>query len=240
MVIKWWMLIGGLLLQAAIAGASMEVPPVLRIYGPGGPHHVLAECAELFRERHGVEVAVIKALPYELDQKVDENGDLYFGGAECMLEDFDRRNPGVLDMATVEKLHPRRIGIIVRKGNPLEIGGIEDLKGEGVEILEVKLENMGRFYSISTSNIRRFAYTGQQGTAAWLSTPSIDAWVTYKTWHVGLESESDFIEILGDTGLRFTPMALTQKTPHRQEAMQFIKFLKSQEAHQIFIQHGWE
>jgi accessory colonization factor AcfC len=243
MPVKVWICIGGLLLYAATVAASMEVPArVLRIYGPGGPHHVLAECAELFGERHGVDVTVIKALPYELDQKVREDGDIYYGGAECMLEEFDGRNPGVLDMSTVEKLHPRRIGIVVRKGNPLNIEGVEDLDAEGIEILDVKLENMRQLHNASglSSNLRRYAYTGQQGTVAWLSTPTIDAWVTYKTWYVRLVAESDFIEIPGDAGLRFTPMALTHRTPHRQEAMQFIDFLKSREAHQIFVQHGWE
>lgn len=243
MKIKRWLLFGVLLLQVATAGATTkDTSKTLRIYGPGGPHHVIEECAVLFQKQHGVNVEVVKALPYKLDQHLREDGDLYYGGAEYMLEGFDRRNPGVLDMTSVVKLHPRRIGIIVRKGNPLSIEGVDDLTKNKVGLLDVKLENMRHFHGAESGlslNIRQFEYTGKQGAEAWLATPEIDAWVTYKTWHLTLQAESDFIAIPGNIGLRFTPMALTQRTQNGYEAKQFIAFLQSAEARRIFKQHGW-
>jgi accessory colonization factor AcfC len=66
-----------------MATASTDMSnKVLRVYGPGGPHHVLQECADLFHKRSGVEVAVIKALPHDLKRKLHEDGDIYYGGAE--------------------------------------------------------------------------------------------------------------------------------------------------------------
>jgi accessory colonization factor AcfC len=243
MSVKGWVLIGSLLLCAASARASTEESTKrLLVYGPGGPHHVIEECAKLFEERHGIDVAVFKAMPLELGQKLRENGDIYYGGAEYMLEGFNRRHPGVLDMTSAEKLHPRRMGVLVRKGNPLNIKGTEDLRQKEVAILDVKLENMRHFHGAPaglSSNIRKFEYTGQQGAAAWLSTPEIDAWVTYRSWHFFLEAESDFIEIPGDAGLRFTPVALTRQTQNREAALQFISFLKSEEARRVFEKHGW-
>ncbi len=232
-----------LLLPAATASAtSNESDRILRVYGPGGPHHVIEECAALFTEKHGVKVAVVKAFPHDLEQRLRADGDIYYGGAEYMLEGFDRRNPGLLDMVSADTLHPRRIGIIVRKGNPLGIDGIEDLKHHEVDLLDVKLENMRHFHGTEgglSFNIRSFAFTGQQGVDAWLATPEIDAWVTYKSWHFTLEEHSDFIEIPGESGLRHTPIALTTHTPLRQEAMAFITFLKSDEGRQVFEKHGW-
>jgi accessory colonization factor AcfC len=243
MFVKIGLFFGLLLLQAATVGSStVDLGVTLHVYGPGGPHHVIEECAELFQERHGVNVKVVKALPHNLERRLREDGDLYYGGAEYMLEGFDRRNPGLLDMTSVEMLHPRRIGIIVRKGNPLRIGGVDDLKLEEVGILDVKLENMRHFHGVASGlsyNINRFEYTGKQGAEAWLDALEIDAWVTYKTWHLTLQAESDFVEIPGAAGLRFTPMALTQRTDKRQAAMQFIAFLKTEEARRIFEQHGW-
>lgn len=240
MSVKCWVFVAILLLYAATVGASTEVSTrVLRVYGPGGPHHVIKECAQLFSARHGV---IVQVKPHDLKQQLDEDVDIYYGGAEYMLEDFALRNPGVLDITTLENLHPRRIGILVREGNPLKIMGTEDLREEGVDLLDVQLENMRHLHGAPSglsSNIRHFAYTGQQGVNAWRSSPELDAWVTYKTWHLALEAESDFIEIPGAAGLRYTPMALTQQTPHRQEAMNFISFLKSAEARQIFKEHGW-
>lgn len=243
MSFKRLVLISGLLLAVATGAAGETSSKVLRAYGPGGPHHVLEECAELFKARHGVEVDIIRVLPHELERRLPEDGDLYFGGAEYMLEEFDRRNPGIIDLGTVARLHPRRIGIIVRKGNPLDIQGLEDLQQEGVDLLDVKLENMRHFHLESDNghgNIRRFEYTGQRGVAAWRSAPELDAWITYRSWHATLGDQADFIEIPGDEGLRYTPMALTHRTPHRAAAAAFISFLKSDEARRIFIEHGWD
>ena len=240
---KGWLIGFVLLLQAVSAGASMdESPRMLRVYGPGGPHHVIAECAELFKERHGTDVAVIKALPHELERRLHEDGDLYYGGAEYMLVDLVDRHPELLDLSTAEYLHPRRIGVIVRKGNPHGIQSFSDLSGDSIDLLDVKLEQMRKFHGDGpgpSSNIRSFVFTGQQGVTAWLTTPEIDAWVTYRSWHLWLEQAADFVAIPGPAGLRYTPMALTRKTPNRDEAIKFLTFLKSRDARQIFEKHGW-
>ena len=69
--------------------------------------------------------------------------------------------------------------------------------------------------------------------------PDLSRLLRHKTWHMTLQKESDFIEIPGEIGVRFTPMALTQRTQNKVEANQFIAFLKSTKARQIFEQHGW-
>lgn len=238
------LLVAGLLLQATRAGASSEESvTILRAYGPGGPHHVLKECADLFKEKFGVTVAVFKASPGDLARNLLKDGDLYFGGAGYMLDQFARENPGVLDLRSVKRLHPRRIGIVVRKGNPLNIKGVDCLQREDIDLLAVRLENMTQFHPPRyrrRGGARRQVYTGQDGVQAWRSSPEFDAWVTYESWHVQLEEESDFIEIPGDHALRFTPVALTKRTPHREAAQQFLAFLESPEARRIFVEHGWE
>jgi accessory colonization factor AcfC len=244
MSIRRWVLLAGLLANAVPTGAAMAEPvKVLRAYCPGGPHHVLQECAELFWQKHGVAVVVVKTPPGELAQRVREDGDLFFGGAGYMVDDFERENPGVLDMQSVQRLHPRRIGVVVRKGNPLNIKGIECLQRGDIDVLAVTLENMGEFHVAGhgrVKNVRRRVLTGLEGAKEWRSSPELDAWVTYKSWHVWLGEESEFIEIPGDHGLRYTPVALTRETSHRQEALQFIAFLNSPDARRIFVEHGWE
>lgn len=239
-----WIVCAGLLLQVATATASTDTSnKTLRVYGPGGPHQVLQKCAEIFSQKSGMNVAVIKALPFDLEKKLAEDGDIYYGGAEYMLEDFAKKNPGVLNTSTVENLHARRIGIIVRKGNPLNIDGIDALDRDEVDLLDVKLEKMRHFYGAPTdhlSNISRLEFTGRQGLSAWLNSPDLDAWVTYRTWHALISEEADFIEIPGDKALRYTPVALTNRTAYQQEALAFIDFLKSDEARLVFTEHGWE
>lgn len=239
---KSWVLVTCFLLYVLTAAATAEsLKKTLRVYGPGGPHLVMEECADLFQQKHGIEVVIQKALPHNLGERIDLDGDIYYGGAECMLEEFALRNPGVLDLSTVEKLHPRKIGIIVRKGNPHAIESPEDLAEKKIGLLDVKLENMRDFHGSEEDlpgNIRKHVYTGQQGLIAWITSPEIDAWVTYKSWHIKLRDGAEFIEI-PDAALRFTPAALTLRTPHREEAQSFLSFLKSEEAQGIFRKHGW-
>ena len=215
---------------------------ILRVYGPGGPHRAIVECAKLFMERHDILVEVIRALPHDLETRLPQDGDIYYGGAEYMLDDFNRMNPGILNMTTLETLMPRQIGIIVRKGNPLNIRGIADLSREDVDLLDVKLENMRHFYNNpgnTLQNVARLEYTGRQGALAWNASPEIDAWVTYKTWYVSLAQDSEFIEISTDDAKRHLPIVLTGRTHHQQEAMAFISFLKSDAAAGILQKHGW-
>jgi accessory colonization factor AcfC len=229
-----------------LLGAALPVSastPTLRVYGPGGPHHVLEECAEIFEQRHGIAVVVAKARPDTLADQIRSDGDIYYGGAEYMLYEFDRLNPGVLDTESTELLHPRRVGIVVRKGNPRNIRGPEDLQRQGLDLIDVKLENMRRFHGSGdkiNSNIRRFVFTGQDGVAAWRRHPEVDAWVTYRSWHRLLDAEADFIEIPGAAALRYIPVAVTRHTPRREAALTFIDFLQSAEARAIFLDHGWD
>ena len=215
----------------------------LNVYGPGGPHQALVECARLFQERMGIAVNIIKALPYDLNRKLAEDGDIYYGGAEYMINDFNLNNPGILNMDTAEMLLPRRIGILVRKGNPLDIRSVDCLKREEIDLLDVKLEKMRAFYNNPGNqlrNVKHLEYTGRQGLAAWLNNSSIDAWVTYKSWHALISDDADFIAIPGERALRYTPIALTKRTPYYREAIDFIDFLKSDEARMIFVKHGWQ
>lgn len=238
------LLVTGFLLCAVTAGATSVAPNrSLRIYGPGGPHPVMQECAERFALQHGIEVEVVKALPHTLGQRLSADGDIYYGGAEYMLEEFDTHNPGILDLTSVEMLHPRRIGVIVRKGNPHNIRTAGDLVRNGIDLLDVKLENMRLFHGGEdgqSQGIRRFVYTGQEGMKVWRSSPEIDAWVTYRSWYVKLGGDAEFVEIPGEAALRYTPIALTRRTPHRREAMLFLDFLKSDQGREIFIRHGWD
>ncbi len=236
-----WLIAGLLLLAAPSLAPANTSPAVLFAFGPGGPHSALKACAEQFHERHGTKVVVLNAKPEHLAERLAAHGDLYFAGAEYMLHEFDRDNPGLLDLSSAELLHPRRIGLIVRKGNPLGIEGIEDLGQEGLNLLAAELEEMDPFHPPSPNGKHRhhLVRTGRHGLAAWRSRPELDAWVTYRSWHVALGDEADFVEIPGDHALRHTPVAPTRRTPHRPAVLQFIEYLRSPEARLIFEDHGW-
>lgn len=232
-----------LFLPTGNAWAEESAGTVLRAYGPGGPHHVIGECAELFKLRYGIAVGVIRASPLELAKRLKEDGDIFFTGAEYMLEEFVEEYSDIIDPATAVKLHPRQVGIVVREGNPHGIMGVECLGKDGVVLMAANLEEMGPFLSpdgTGRAKVALRAQTGFEGMKAWRANSEIDAWLTYRSWHRELKDGSVFIEIPWAEARRHTMAAVTEGTDKREEALKFIEFLKSSEAREIFLKHGWD
>jgi accessory colonization factor AcfC len=190
----------------------------LVVCGPGGPYPTIKECAEGFTDLYGIQVTVIKGEPHEQAPLVAQNCDVYYSGAEYMMREFMDSNPGVIDKASLINLAARRIGIIVRQGNPKHIRAVTDLAAPGVRILNVRLENMDDLRGPANHNVTLSVTTGEEGFSAWKSNLQLDAWVTYKTWSYQLQS-CEFIPIEGIEGLRCTPVAVTRNARHPQAAM---------------------
>ncbi|WP_169432749.1 substrate-binding domain-containing protein [Desulfovibrio aminophilus] len=215
----------------------------LRVYGPGGPYPAMKECAALYSARAGIPVEVVKGQPDLLVEAVRSDGDLFYNGAEYMMDDFLAAHPGVLDAAGVTPLFARRMGIIVRAGNPKAIAVPEDLRKPGVAVLDVRLENMAGPRHDPPQGLPGVALsvvTGEQGFAAWKERPDLDAWVTYRTWHAQLTDGSLFLPLPGAEGLRSVVAAEVIGARHPEEARRFRDWLTSKEARAVFVRHGFE
>jgi len=235
-------LLGGWAMFAEMKTTDHAGPP-LRIYGPGGPYLPMRECAEAFSREFSIPAEVVKGQPDQIAGRAATDGDVYYGGAPYMMEDFILDYPGVVDAATVRQLFPRRIGIIVRRGNPKGVRGTADLSRPGISILDVGLENMEAFRGDApggTKNVGLHVVSGEEGFAAWTAHPELDAWVTYRSWFVRLGDGEEFMPIEGPEGLRATPAALTTRTKRPGDATAFLDFLGTDAARRIFQKHGWE
>jgi len=203
----------------------------------------MKECADRFSVTNGHAVEVIRSEPSRWRELQQAGVDIYYGGADYMLADFDRESPGILDLSTLTDLYSRTIGIIVRTGNPLGIVSLPDLGRTHARLLDVQLENMEQFQDEAYGGRRQVflsVCTGIQGKEAWLSAEAIDAWITYRTWHVELAGNGEFLPIPGrEDAVRSAPIAVTRDTANRQLAAAFIGYLQSGEAHRIFRKHGW-
>lgn len=222
----------------------MPSSPGLRVYGPGGPYPSMRACAELFARRTGSPVEVLRGEPDSWAASAREDADLVYGGAEYMLEDLARSWPGLVDMSTALNLYPRQVGILVRPGNPSGARDLEDLGRRGLRLLDVQLERMEGFQeraSPGRGNVARSVVTGEEGRAAWLADPTLEAWITYRSWHVAMPGQAEFLP-LGDLpgARRFTPIALACRSQRQDLARAFVRFLQSEEAHEVFRQHGWD
>lgn len=216
----------------------------LTVYGPGGPYQAIRTCADIFGAKRGVTVDVRFGEPAKQADQAAKDGDVYYTGAEYMMDDFIRDHPKLLDESAIIYPAARRVGIIVGQGNPKSINGLDDLAAPGVRILDVSLENMRDLRGSANTNVTVFVTTGQQGLSVWKANKAarnLDAWVTYKTWAEQLEpGEGEFIPIDGPEGLRRVPATVMRNAPHPELARAFLEFLETSEARSVFRENGYE
>jgi len=230
---------------------SVQSDHVIRVYGPGGPLGPIKEAAEHFSIETGIKVEVTAGPEGKWISQAKQDADIIFGGSEYMLQDFIFNHPEMIDTKSRTELYPRAAGILVRKGNPKKIESLEDLTKDGVKILDVNgagqlglWEDMaGRKGIIEgiSQNINLSVKSSAEAIELWKSNSSLDAWITYESWHYRLKDVTDLVELPEEEKLyRGTPIALTKITDQKKEAQQFIEYLKTEEGHQIFQKWGWK
>jgi accessory colonization factor AcfC len=212
----------------------------LRVVGPGGPYLAMTECADSFRRDRAVAIEVLKAPPSAWRRA---HADVIYGGFPAMLTNFATKHPDVLDPREIKLLYERHIGLLVRPGNPRHLHTLADLGREGIRVLEVRLERMEQFHDQVPGWRQRVAttvLTGEEGLDAWQTIPDVDAWVTFETWCVAANGTADFVPLSATTGsTRPTVVAVTCGTRRRAQAVEFVTFLQSPMAHEVFRKWGW-
>ncbi|MFF0830451.1 extracellular solute-binding protein [Brevibacillus sp. NPDC003359] len=230
---------------------SSQSDHVIRVYGPGGPLGPIKESAERFSTETGIKVEVTAGPEGNWIGQAKQDADIIFGGSEYMLQDFIFNHPEIIDTKSRTQLYPRAAGILVRKGNPKKIESLEDLTKKGVNIIDVNgagqlglwEDQAGRKGLIEgiSQNINLSVKSSAEAIEQWKSNSSMDAWITYESWHYRLQDVTDLVELPEEEKLyRGTPIALTKITDQKKEAQQFIEYLKTEESHQIFQKWGWK
>lgn len=236
---------------AAAEPAGAQAPAaVLRVYGPGGPLAPMQECGKLFAQARGVGVRVDGGPEQRWWDLAEKEADVVFEGAEYMLTDFMRRHPGFVDPQTRRSLFDRPAAILVRKGNPRGIRGLEDLARPGVRLLDVAgagqlglwedlAGRRGLIPSISRNIAASFGNTAE-AIAAWRADPGLDAWITFESWHHRVPDVTDLVRLpLEEQLFRGTPVALTRRTTQRELGLAFLDFLRGEACHAVFQRAGW-
>lgn len=223
----------------------------LYVYGPGGPQAPMEECAKLFAKKFSIPVKVTAGPEARWIETAKQNADVVFGGAEYMLTQFAMQHPGMIDSSTRKELYKRAAGILVRPGNPKKIQTFKDLAKPGIKLLDVNgAGQLGMWEDIAgkqdliaaiQKNIGRSVGNTAQAIDVWKSDNSYDAWIVYASWYYRLKDITALVKIPpGQTVYRGTPVAATTITNQKADALKFIQFLQTPEAHHIFIKWGWE
>lgn len=237
-----------ILIVPAIANAQTDT---LYVYGPGGPFAPINECAQLFGKKHNIVVKVTAGPEANWIGDALSNADIIFGGAEYMLTSFALKHPGMIDSSTRTELYKRGAAILVRLGNPKHIKNLADLTKKGIRILDVNgagqfglwedLAGKQNLIEEIQRNIKTSFENTALGISAWKADTTYDAWITYASWHYRLKDITQLVKIPTAINVyRGTPIAITNRSAHKDLSELFINFMLSNDGHIIFKKWGWE
>jgi len=242
-----------LTLWCAGAATAAQDALTVHVYGPGGPGPAMADCAQTFSARYGVNVIVTAGPTSRWQDAATNDADIFYSGAENMMTDFVNLFGAQIDQATIDPLYVRVATILVHPGNPLKIKRIVDLTRPGVRVMVVQGSGqtglwediVGRFGDVATIRaLRRNIVTFEPDTATahqvWNAPGAPDAWIALYSEHGANPTESDAIrlepglEIVRDAGI-----ALTIAGEANPVAERFYSFVHSPEGLAIFKRWGW-
>ena len=239
---------------STIPAAADHSTAVLNVYGPGGPLPAMKDAAAVFGREHHLQIHVVGGPPPKWLPDAKQDADMIFSGSEDMMSHLELDLQGTLDPTTIQPLYLRRAAILVRRGNPGHIKGLDDLLKPGHHILVVNgagqqglwediAARHGRITAVAKlrANIAVVAPNSGVAREDWIKDTSLDAWLTWTIWQVSNPTLADQVPIEESSQVyRDVGVGLTRRGKARPEAQQFLNFLQSSEAEQIFRHWGWE
>ncbi|HEX5564462.1 MAG TPA: substrate-binding domain-containing protein [Sporosarcina sp.] len=246
------LLFAGLMTTIGLSIKNAEAkknPNTVYVYGPGGPLGPMEELAKRYSKGKGIQVHVTGGPEGKWIEQAKKDGDIIYGGSSYMLQNFSFSHPELLDEESWVELYSRPAGILVRKGNPKNIHSMKDLAKDGVRIVDVNgAGQLGLWEDLAgreslipdiRKNIATSVKTSAEAIELWKSDSTIDAWITYESWHYRLQDVTDLVK-LKDKLYRGTPIALTEKGSKNKQAVKFLAFLQTEEAQEVFRKWGWK
>lgn len=242
-----------LLATLLIAVGAPAAAETIRVYGPGGPAPAIKEAASVYRVQTGIDVEVVAGPTPQWIGQAKADADVIYSGAENMMTDFVRAMEGRIAEDTIEPLYLRASAILVRPGNPQRIRGLRDLMRPGHRVLVVQgagqaglWEDMAgrtgdiRMVRALRRNIVNFAASSADAKEAWISDPTIDAWIIWGIWERANPTIADAVAVEEPHRIyRDAGAALTQRGRGKRSAADFLAFLRSPQGARIFEKWGW-
>jgi molybdate transport system substrate-binding protein len=241
------------LLTSDVSGETAGARLLAFVGSAGQP--AMEEIIRVYKDKTGVQVdAVYGGSGYVLSQmKLTQQGDIYFPGSSDFMDLAVEQ--GLVKAETAERVAYLAPAILVFRGNPKQIRGLEDLARSDVRVAIADPEHVcvGLYAveifekAVSTDirlRIRRnlVNYTAScEKTATAVSLRQADAvigWSVFAAWD---PSRIEVVPLPPNTVQRigYLTAAESRFCTRSDEARRFLRFLVSDEARQIFSRHGY-
>jgi len=140
---------------------------------------------------------------------------------------------------------------LVRKGNPKKIRSLVDLAKDNIKLLVMNgSDQVGLWEDIAgvrglipdiQKRITATVSTSAEAIERWKTAETLDAWITFESWHYRLEDVTDLVRLPKEERIyRGTPVVSTHFYKNKENARMFIDFLKTDQCHAVFQKWGWE
>lgn len=208
------------------------------------------EEARLFEEKYGVSVDLhFGGSGAMLSQmKLTERGDLYFPGSSDFMEEAKRE--GLVLSETEQRVVYLVPAINVQKGNPKDIHSLEDLARPGLKVAIgdpetvcvglYAVEVLGKSGLAEAIRPNIVTYTEScEKTARVVALKNVDAvigWRVFQYW-APEEVETVYLEPEEVPRIAYVPIAVSTFSEQPELARQFIDFVTSEEAGDVY--RGW-
>jgi accessory colonization factor AcfC len=139
----------------------------------------------------------------------------------------------------------------VRKGNPKKIGSLADLAKDNIQLLVMNgSDQLGLWEDLAgvrglipdiQKRITITVSTSAEAIERWKTAATLDAWITFESWHYRLEEVTDLVRLPKEERIyRGTAVVSTHFYKNKEPARRFIDFLKTDQCHAVFQKWGWE
>ncbi|ADG12853.1 molybdenum ABC transporter, periplasmic molybdate-binding protein [Methanocaldococcus infernus ME] len=243
-----------LLLLVLICGCTTtKEEKEIHAYVGAGMQKPMDEIGKLFEEKYGVKVKFDYAGSGYLYAKIlaTKEGDIFMPGAYFYVEKLKEKGY-ILKYANLTKHIPV---IVVKKGNPKHIEGLEDLAKPNIKLavgdehiaigraFKKIMEKFGKDYptlkeKIEKNIVVKGATVNQ--VLLYVAEGDADAGIVWKSSVTGYENKVDVIQIEPKYNvIKTVPIAILKTTKDKEDAEKFYNFVLT-EGKKIFKKYGFE
>ncbi|NIN52545.1 MAG: molybdate ABC transporter substrate-binding protein [Nitrososphaeria archaeon] len=212
----------------------------------------MEEAAQRFEEETGVGIELNFGGSGTMLSSISmsKTGDLYIPGSPDYMT--KAKNLGLIYPETLKRLAYLVPAIIVQRGNPKNIRGLEDLAKPGIRVgigdpesvclgsyaLEILKHN--ELWKRVEKNIVVYAESCSK-TAALITIDQVDAIIGWRVFHSWNHDKTEVVYIKPDNipKLSYIPSAVLVYTDDREGGLEFINFLVSEDGQEIFRRWGY-
>ncbi|MGL4723237.1 MAG: substrate-binding domain-containing protein [Scandinavium sp.] len=228
---------------------------IIKVYGPGGPHSALQKAASLWTKQSGVKVEIVYGPESQWSKAAQRDADLIFGSSEQSMTAF-LETYTFIHSRSVQPLYLQSAVIAVKPGNPRDIHSFNDLlekevaivvtEGAGVYntsgtgVWEDLAGRKGRLKDVKNIRSKIIAFAKGSGAAfKAFQQPDADAWITWSDWPLTHPDKAELVKIEPERRL-YRDMNVAVASHAEPQTAEFVRFLTSPQATEIFAREGWK